>query len=85
MMKTKTKRVIVLLALCGLLAGCSGVRLSAEYSTLLDRTATLSSETASRAERGQLTPDEMTSALSAQARTWRLFQDARDGRKSGER
>jgi hypothetical protein len=50
------------------------------YAQILDRTVSLSAETASRAEHGNLTPDEARAALVLQAKTWKLFQDARDGK-----
>ena len=63
-----------------LLPGC-GVLMNAEYSTLLDRTAALSADTAAKAEAGTLTPAEMRQALMLQAQTWQLFRNARDGKK----
>jgi len=74
----------VVLALVVLLSGCSGVVLNAEYSWLLDSTATLSAETARRAETGGLTHEQMIAALKAQAEVWQRFQDARDGRGQTE-
>lgn len=72
------KRLIIL-ALVGLmLSGCGGVWLNAEYSALLTSTASLSAETAARAQTGQLSPDEMKSALVAQSNTWAKFVAARD-------
>jgi len=63
-----------------LIAGCRGVVMNPQYSDLLDRTAGLSNETARRAAQGELTSEQMTAALTAQADTWRKFQAARDGR-----
>ncbi len=77
------KRFLILCIVLGLLSGCNGVNLSAKYSDLLDTTATLSDVTASQAEAGTLTPDQMTQALRGQAKVWRKFQDARDG-KAGD-
>ena len=74
------KRFLLSLLVVLLLAGCNGVILNAEYSQLLDRTAALSAETARRAEAGGLSPAEMTTALSAQAKVWQQFKDAKDGR-----
>ena len=77
------KRILIAAIVLGLLcgaAGCNGVMLSATYSNLLDTTATLSDETAKQAEAGTLTPEEMTQALRGQAKVWRRFQDARDGK-----
>ena len=73
---------LMILALVGLLlmtAGCSGVWMNAEYSGLLTSTAQLSAETAYRAQAGQLSPDEMKSALVSQANVWAKFVAARDG------
>jgi hypothetical protein len=78
------KRLIVV-ALVGLmlwLPGCQGVWLNAEYSALLTSTASLSAETAYRAQTGQLSPDEMRSALVSQANTWAKFVAARDCKTS---
>jgi len=73
------KRMMIV-ALVGLvLAGCGGVWMNAEYSALLTSTASLSAETAHRAQTGQLSPDEMKSALVDQANTWAKFVAARDG------
>ena len=74
--------ILVLLVPAVLLAGCSGVLLNAEYSQLLDETAAVSAETARRADAGTLDPNEMVTALKAQAGVWARFQDARDGRES---
>jgi len=75
------KRVLIALALLLMLSGCSGVIMNAEYSELLDKTAALSAQTATRAEANGLTPDEMTQALILQAQTWQYFVAARDGAK----
>lgn len=70
----------VLLTVICIVCGCSGVTMNAQYSQLLDRTAALSAETAARAEQGKLTEAQKTAALSAQAMTWQMFRDARDGK-----
>jgi hypothetical protein len=75
----KTMILVLLLAALVATAGC-GVMMNAQYSQVLDRTVALSAETASRAEHGSLTFDEAKAALALQARTWKLFQDARDGK-----
>lgn len=64
-----------------LMTGCNGVVLNSEYSSLLDRTAALSAETAKRASDGDLTEGQMTNALMAQAEVWQKFRDGRDGVK----
>lgn len=66
--------------LLGLTAGCGGVILSPEYSRLVDETAALSDETARRAEAGGLSEQQKTDALRSQARLWKRFRDARDGK-----
>jgi hypothetical protein len=76
--------VLVAMVLAVLLAGCNGVILNPEYSSLLDETTALSRETARRAEAGLLDPNVMVHALRAQANAWQYFQDARDGRGPGE-
>ena len=73
---------LILIALLGLLmmtAGCGGVWMNAEYTGLLTSTAQLSAETAYRAQAGQLTPDEMKSALVSQSNVWAKFVDAKNG------
>ncbi len=75
------KRTIVLVLLCAVcLTGCGGVWMNADYSRLLDQTAELSVETARRARAGQLDPNEMAAALSAQADVWNKFIAAREGK-----
>jgi len=78
------RRIVCGLVLLVFIIGCSGVQLSPKYSDLLDRTAAVSAEIAKRAESGELSEEEMKQALVKQAATWRLFQDARDGRKGDE-
>lgn len=74
------KRITLVCLLCAvLLAGCSGVRMSAEHAAVLDRTVVLSQETARRARNGELTSAQMAEALTRQAELWRTFQNARDG------
>jgi len=70
--------VLAMLALA--CTGCSGVQMNARYSELLDKTVILSTDTARRARSGELTEEQKTQALEAQARTWTLFRDARDGK-----
>ena len=87
-MVEKPNRLLVLCLLMALLilpfiAGCSGVWMNAEYSTLLDKTTALSTETALRAKDGVLTTEQMTVALLKQAETWQKFKAAKDG-KVGE-
>jgi len=75
-------RIALLLCIVALVvvSGCGGVYMNAEYSGLLDKTASLSAETASRAQAGSLAPAEMVQALVLQSQTWQKFVDARDGR-----
>ena len=76
-------RRLMILALMGLmLAGCGGVWMNAEYTSLLTSTAQLSAETAYRAQAGQLTPDEMKGALVSQSNVWAKFVAARDCKTS---
>jgi hypothetical protein len=76
------KRLLILAFVGLMLAGCSGVWLNAEYSALLTSTAQLSAETAYRAQAGQLSPDEMKSALVSQSNVWAKFVDAKNGVRS---
>ena len=70
------------LFLAVLLAGCNGVYLSAEYSSLLDRTTAYSQGIAAKASAGDLDSPQMVKALNQQADLWQKFKDARDGRNS---
>ena len=71
--------VVIILVL--LMAGWGGVWCNAEYSSLLDRTAALSNETAIRASKGLMTENEMAQALRYQADTWSRFKAAREGKE----
>jgi len=73
------KKLLCLVLVLALFSGCSGVWMNATYSALLDRTAALSSETATQAEAGKMAPDEMKAALRSQANVWLQFRNARDG------
>ena len=75
------KKLLLLLMLVLFLSGCSGVIMNAEFSELLDKTCAISDETANRAQQGELTQSQMKDALVKQAMTWRLFKNARDGKK----
>jgi len=77
----RTLTVFILAVLLTAASGC-GVWMNGTYSQILDRTVALSAETASRAEHGNLTPDEARQALVLEAKTWKLFQDARDGKSA---
>lgn len=79
MMRRLTMWIVLLLVATLLLGGCSGVRMNAQYSQLLDETAALSAKTAALATDGQLTAQQMVQALQQQAEIWQLFRDARDG------
>jgi hypothetical protein len=74
------KKLIVLVLLASVLAGCNGVIMTPKYSNLLDETAALSNDTAVRAEAGTVGADEMKQALRYQANVWKEFQNARDGK-----
>ena len=82
-MKRKSMAMMLMLAAM-MIAGCSGVTLSPRYSQILDQTTAWSDAAATRAEAGQMTPDEQTRALRQNATMWAEFQNARDGRKGGE-
>ncbi len=75
------KKFIFVVLIVAMLAGCSGVIMNAEYSQLLDKTAALSGETATRAVAGTLSEADKTAALVKQAETWQKFVNARDGVK----
>ena len=82
------KWMSVLLIACGCFAaimvsaGCNDVMLSAKYNRLLDQTADLSAETASRAQAGTLPAADMAISLKYQAYVWRQFVNGRDGVES---
>lgn len=76
----KRTLLVLVLAVPVIMGGC-GVWTNPTYHELLDNTVILSAETARRAEAGELSKEEMTSALVEQAETWKRFQDARDGRE----
>ncbi|KKL14225.1 hypothetical protein LCGC14_2517880 [marine sediment metagenome] len=78
MKKMLTSMLLLIVLTVG--TGCSGVIMNARYSELLDRTVVLSDVTATDAEAGELSGDQMIEALRDQADIWRKFQDARDGR-----
>ena len=75
---TRPLAVAVFAVVLGI-TGCRGVVLNAEYSRLLDQTAALSAESATRAEQGKLTEDQKTQILRYEAQVWQRFRDARDG------
>ena len=70
--------MLLMVAVAAILSGCGGVWMNAEYSGLLTSTAQLSAQTASRANAGQLTPEEMKEALTSQSIVWARFVDARN-------
>ncbi len=76
------KQICLVLLLALFAAGCSGVWMTARYATVLDKTVALSADTAAKAQAGQLTDQQKVDALVKQAQTWKLFQDARDGKAS---
>ena len=79
--QSSKRALLVLILVVPLILGGCGVWMNPNYSEILDRTAVLSAETARRAEAGQLTPEEMISALKMQAQVWQRFRDARDGKE----
>ena len=80
----KKKFMFGLLLFVMTIGGCGGVWMNAEYSMLLDQTAALSAETATRAETGLMPEAQMIQALTAQSQTWEQFQNARDGVEGGK-
>jgi len=74
---------LTLLVLCSLflVVGCNGVIMNAEYSQLLDRTASLSYQTTLKADAGDLTEVQMKDALRVQSEVWLAFKNAKDGKK----
>ncbi|MBE3117546.1 MAG: hypothetical protein IMZ50_02160 [Candidatus Atribacteria bacterium] len=70
--------VLMCFALVAVVCSC-GVMMNAQYTQILDKTVVLSADMAKRADAGTITPEEMEDALILQAKTWKLFQDARDG------
>jgi len=76
--------VVGIVILAVLIVGCNGVWMSPKYSDLLDRTASVSAEMANRANADELSSDDMKAALNSQAETWKLFQNARNG-KGGDK
>ena len=73
--------VLVVAVLAVLLGGCSGVVMNAEFSTQLDKWAASSKDAADRAEAGAATEEQKTIWLRQDAKMWKLFQDARDGKE----
>jgi len=71
--------VVLLFALCG----CSGVIVNAKYSALIDRTVAYSDVIAEKAEKGELTQEQMVKALKWQAGVWHAIKDAKDGKAGG--
>ena len=76
------KKLMILVLVGLMLAGCSEVLLSQKYSLLLDTTADISIETARRANAGTLSPELAAAALTKQAHTWYAFQCGRDNVKA---
>jgi len=77
------KRTMGILVLCLLLLpGCGGVWMNAEYSQLLDATAALSDESATRAEKGLLTPTDSAQILRLESNVFQKLRAAKGGVKS---
>ena len=74
------KMIASVLLLALVVGGCSGLWANATYSTLIDRTAAASEVTAKKAMVGELTEQQKTDALIAQAMTWRQIKNAKDGK-----
>ena len=89
------KRLVLILLVVCLFAGCNGVVMNAEYSQRLDETVVISGEASRRSQirtdaavAGEATPEEILESLGfcnemlrLQAGTWIKFQQARDGVK----
>ena len=75
---SKTMMIAVLLAAIAMPA-CSGVVMSPPYSERLDTAAALSAEAFKRAKNGELTEEQKTQALGANADFIQLLRDGRDG------
>jgi len=73
--------LVLLLVGAVLIAGCSGVTMNAQYSTLLDKQAAWADDYAERAERGELESEQMAAGLRVNAEAWEQFRAARDGRE----
>ena len=76
--------LILVLGLGLMLAGCSGVIMTAEYSAKLDETAALSAGLAEDAALNRLDPNQMKTALKYNADAWACFQSARDAKTPKE-
>ena len=77
-MKTVVIAMLVVLGVAGVV-GC-GVMMTPTYSTLLDQTAAQSANDAMRYDANQLTPAQVGTVLHAEANTWQMFRNARDGK-----
>jgi hypothetical protein len=80
--KTVKKLWIVGLVGLVLMAGCSGVILSAKYATLLDQSCAWSLEAATRADANLLSVADMKQALALDANFLRAFKDASKGQET---
>jgi outer membrane PBP1 activator LpoA protein len=78
------KRILCVVMLAVLFSGCSGVLLNAEYSGLLDKTASWSASMSVLAEADNLTDEQKNEALKGNAMLWQRFRDARDGKEGAQ-
>jgi len=79
------KRLIcTTLVMAVVLAGCGGVWVNSEYRELLDKTAAWAQVTSTRAEVGELTPENMVEGLQLNAMLWRDFRNASLGLDGSE-
>ena len=77
--------VLLLFVLLFALCSCSGIIVNAKYSTLIDRTVAYSDVIAEKAEKGELTKEQMVKALKWQSQVWHAIKDAKDGKAGGQR
>jgi hypothetical protein len=78
------KRPILMLALVGLLlSGCSGVRMDARHSALLDTLVAMTEKDATLALQKKMDPNDMASALVTHHSMAKQLQNERDGVDGG--
>ncbi|RLF49976.1 MAG: hypothetical protein DRN20_00460 [Thermoplasmata archaeon] len=80
----KVLLVLLLTVLLFALCSCSGVITNAKYSALIDRTVAYSDVMAEKAEKGELTKEQMVKVLKWQAGVWHAIKDAKDGKAGGQ-
>ena len=68
----------VILCICVLMAGCSGIWMDASHSILLDETAAWSADMATRSDAGELDPNDCKAVIKQNAMMWQSFKVAKD-------